>query len=115
VFVFLYVLHGVSEEDDVLEDVLVRAVVDMVSKLTSSFNTVDTSIREMSSNLEKVIGDRVEAKMDAKLESGFGYIDSEFKQKKEHLNVMAMGVEQTDQKANDYENSEFKITDLLSI
>ena len=79
---------GESDEDE--EDVrkvvsVVDVVFKLISHLNSRFDTVDTSIKEMSSHIEKVIGDQVEARIDAKFESRFGSIENEFKQMKKHL------------------------------
>ena len=48
-------------------------VSNLISRLNSRFDTVDTSIKEMSSRLE-VIGDQVEARTDGKFEIMFGSI-----------------------------------------
>ncbi|KAG7533332.1 hypothetical protein ISN45_Aa08g009710 [Arabidopsis thaliana x Arabidopsis arenosa] len=94
-----------SAEDDVLEDVSVKTVVDLVKQLNSRFDTVDTSIKEVSSNMEKVIGDRVEARMDEKFE----YMEKELKQMKERLNAIEQGVGKSGENAE--ENSAFKQTE----
>lgn len=94
-----------SAEDDVLEDVSVKTVVDLVKQLNSRFDTVDTSIKEVSSNMEKVIGDRVEARMDEKFE----YMEKELKQMKERLNAIEQGVGKSGE--NGEENSAFKQTE----
>ncbi|KAG7563950.1 Ulp1 protease family C-terminal catalytic domain [Arabidopsis suecica] len=94
-----------SAEDDVLEDVSVKTVVDLVKQLNSRFDTVDTSIKEVSSNMEKVIGDRVEARMDEKFE----YMEKELKQMKERLNAIEQGVGKSGEIGE--ENSAFKETE----
>ena len=62
-------------------------VSNLISPLNSRFDTVDKSIREISSRLE-VIGDQVEERIDAKFERRFGSIENEVKQMKEHLKVL---------------------------
>ncbi|KAG7567959.1 hypothetical protein ISN45_Aa04g007920 [Arabidopsis thaliana x Arabidopsis arenosa] len=102
---------GGSAEDDALVDVSVKTVVDMVNQLNSRFDTVDTSIRDVSSNLEKVIGDRLEARVDAKFESRFGSMEKEFKQMKERLNAMEQGLGKSDDNCEG--NSENKLIDSV--
>jgi len=47
----------------------VDVVSKLISPLNSRFDTVDTSIKEISSRLE-VIGDQVKARIDAKFKAG---------------------------------------------
>ena len=81
-----------SDEDEDKHDVrgdvsFVDMVSNLISPLNSRFDTVDKSIREISSRLE-VIGDQVEERIDAKFERRFGSIENEVKQMKEHLKVL---------------------------
>ena len=82
---------GESDEDE--EDVrkvvsVVDVVFKLISHLNSRFDTVDTSIKEMSSRLD-VIGCQIESSVEAKFEGRFGSIENDVKQIKEQLKAIA--------------------------
>ena len=67
---------------------LVDVVSNLISPLNSRFDTVDTSIKEMSSRLD-VIGCQIESSVEAKFEGRFGSIKNDVKQIKEQLKAIA--------------------------
>nr|AAD23020.1 hypothetical protein [Arabidopsis thaliana] len=67
---------------------LVDVVSNLISPLNSRFDTVDTSIKEMSSRLD-VIGCQIESSVEAKFEGRFGSIENDVKQIKEQLKAIA--------------------------
>ena len=83
-----------SDEDEDEQDVqgeqqpLVDVVSNLISPLNSRFDTVDNSIKDMSSRLD-VIGVQVESKVEAKFERRFASIENDVKQIKEHLKGIA--------------------------
>jgi len=90
----------------------VDVVSNLISPLNSRYDTVDNSIKEMSSCLE-VIGDQVEARIDAKFERRFASIENEVKQMKEHLKVIGVGLTGQTGIANSKLNSRGVIRDMF--